>query len=114
MFVFKSLILKRNKCAQKRKTLAEQGSVFIRLYSVPIAPHRSSTRGLAYDITLTEADGKSGVSLCDLLCKLVKINSLLNTPGGKLKLLKAFVPLNIFFIRGKQYVCPHVRPSEQL
>lgn len=38
MFVFKSLILKRNKCAQKRKTLAEQGSVFIQYYSVPTAP----------------------------------------------------------------------------
>lgn len=83
MFVFKSLILKRNKCAQKRKTLAEQGSVFIRLYSVPIAPHRSSTRGLVYDITLTKADGKSsGMSFCDLLCKLVIINSLLNAMGG--------------------------------
>lgn len=81
MFVFKSLILKRNKCAQKRKTLAEQGSVFIRLYSVPIAPHRSSTRGLAYDIMLTKADGKSGMSFCNLLCKLVKSTPLECTGG---------------------------------
>lgn len=113
MFVFKSLILKRNKCAQKRKTLAEQGSVFIQYYSVPIAPHRSSTRGLAYDITLTKADGKSGMSLCDL-CKLVKFDSLLNVTGGYTGAAEGVCSLKYFFIRGKQYVCPHVHPSEQL
>lgn len=45
---------------------------------------------------------------------MVKIISVLNAPGVKLELLREFVPLNIFFIRGKQYVCPHVHPSEQL
>lgn len=65
-------------CTETKQILAEQGSVF---HPILQCSHRhptvSSTHGLAYDITLTKADGNSGVSCqCDLPCELVDFDSL--------------------------------------
>lgn len=45
-----------------RQCISSDSTVF------PLPPYCSSTRGLAYDITLTKADGNSGVSCIDVTC----------------------------------------------
>lgn len=89
--------LKRNKCAQKQSRLFQSKAVyFIGFYSVPIAPYCSSTRGLAYDITLTKADGNSDVSFwCDLPCKIF-FSSFWNVNGLNWSCWRIFVPLRIY------------------
>lgn len=73
----------------------------------PLPPYGSSTNGLAYDITLTKADGNSGVLYwCDF-----NFDSLWNE--FNLTLLKDFRSLKYLSISSKQYVCHHVRAMPQ-
>lgn len=107
--------LKRNKCAQKRSRLLPSKAVyFIWFYSVPIAPHCSSTPGLAYDITLTKADGNSGVSYqCDLPCKLVDFDSLKCVNGLNWSCWRIFVPLSINPLVASNMSATMSNPSQQ-
>lgn len=60
----------------------------------PLPPYCSSTRGLAYDIMLTKADGNSGVSYCDSPRTFGGFSTAFEMcQWVKLKLLKDFVPL---------------------
>lgn len=78
-FLRKETNVHRNKAdsCRARQCISSDPTAF------PLPPYCSSTHGLAYEITLTKADGNSGVSCwCDLPCVLVDYDHLRKYVSG--------------------------------